>query len=208
MSHHRLFKLRQLPHVAVAIAAAATGSAALAQVGNAATGATLYSQNVMTQMFGMQSCNSCHGAGNSLYLTLARNTTPTEASVLAAINGAIGGNRGGMGAYSTWTAQQRADVAAYVVGQSPAPPPPFGGGGGTKVATPAATPNPATFANTAVGGRSAAVTIMVTNAATSSVTFGSQPVQIVGNGNSGDFWVNATPTGMAACTGTLAPGMS
>jgi hypothetical protein len=210
MSHQRLFRLHKLPHVAVAAVALAGASGALAQTGNAASGATLYKTRVQPSIANLSpsSCEDCHGSGNSLYLTLGRNSTPTEASVLSAINGAIGGNRGGMGAYSTWSAQQRADVAAYVVSQSPAPPPPFGGGGGTVVATPTATPNPATFANTPVGSRSAAVTIMVTNAAAAAVTFAAQPIAVLGGGNGGDFWINATPSGMAACTGTLAPGGS
>jgi hypothetical protein len=210
MSHHRLFKLRQLPHVAVAIAAATVGGTVFAQ--NVANGKVLYeTTRVAIPGFSPSSCGDCHGTSSAAVRNgLVRGRD--EATMRGAISGAIGQNRGGMGAYTAaWGGNLTAnvaDVAAYLLSVMPdAPPPPFGGGG-TAVATPTATPNPATFANTAVGGRSSAVTIMVTNAATTSVTFAAQPVAVLDGGNTGDFWVNPTPAGMAQCTGTLAPGMS
>src|SRR5512147_3080496 len=99
MSHHRLFKLRQLPHVAVAVASALAGSnAALAQ--NVANGKVLYeTTRVAIPGFSPSSCGDCHGTSSvAVRDGLVRGRD--EATMRGAISGAIGQNRGGMGAYT------------------------------------------------------------------------------------------------------------
>ena len=202
LKRHQLFRLRGLPHAALAIVACSATSA-LAQ-GNAANGATLYVQKV-TIMGAQLSCQDCHGFAGSF--RVSRFPGSTEAQILATINGAIGANSGGMGVYSTWTAQQRTDVAAHILAApAPTPPPPF-----QPLPTPTASPNTVMFGSTAVGSTSATVTALITNGATNAATVSvGNPAVTNGTGQVGDFRPAAPPASVTACTPglVLQPGMS
>lgn len=209
MSRYRLFHLRTLPQAAIAIAACGS---ALAQTGDPLAGAALYVQKVNIPGSGQFNCEDCHATG-PLFRIFFESRGIDEAGVLSRINGAIGGNRGGMGAYSGYSAQNRADVAAFIMRGPPAPPPPppFAPppGGAPPAATPAATPNPVMFNSTQVGATSAAVGILFTNSAAAAVTFGN-PAVVGGGGNAGDFLVTTPPAGTPQCIAgyALGPGMS
>jgi hypothetical protein len=210
-NRRHLFHLRTLPHAALALAACSSG-AALAQTGDPAAGAVLYVQRVNFPGSGLLNCEDCHATG-PLFRSFFESRGIDEAGVLSRINSAINGNRGNMGVYSIYTAQNRADVAAYIMRgpSAPPPPPPFAPppGGVAPAATPAATPNPAMFNSTAVGATSVAVGVLFTNASAAPVTF-AIPAVVSGGGNAGDFLVAAPPTGTPQCIAgyVLGPGMS
>ena len=75
----------------------------------------LYKQTVPFPVSGPVSCQDCHGPA---YIFKA-------ASTAVAISAAITANRGGMSAYSSWTAAQISDVAAYVAVAAPPSLPPL-----------------------------------------------------------------------------------
>lgn len=209
-NRRHLFHLRTLPHAAIALAACGSG-AALAQTGDPVAGAALYVQRVSIPVTGMVNCEDCHAPG-PLFRSFFQSRGIDEAGVLSRINGAINGNSGGMGAFSGYTAQNRADLAAYIMrGPSASPPPPFAPppGAAPPAAPPAATPNPVMFNSTQVGATSAMVGILFTNSSSVSVTFGT-PAVIGGGGNAGDFLVAAPPAGTQQCIAgyALGPGMS
>ena len=193
LKRQQLFRLRNLPHAALALAACSATSA-MAQ-GNAANGATLYVQNVNI-MGAMLNCQSCHGFAGTF--RVSRFPTSTEAQILATINGAIAANSGGMGVYSTWTAQQRTDVAAHILAApAPTPPPPF-----APLPTPTASPNTVMFGSTAVGATSATVTVLITNSSGANMSLGN-PAVSNGTGQVGDFRPAAPPANVTACTNGL-----
>lgn len=204
MSHsNHLFRLRTLPQTALALAACGIGSAALAQTGNPVTGATLYTRPVMFAI--PLHCMDCHGPAADL----ARAYSVTTANAFAKVDGAIRTNRGSMGAYVNWTAQERADVAAYVATASTAsPPPPFAPPPGTPV-PPTASPGTVMFNSTQVGSTSATVGVQFTNSGTTAVTFATPPV-VAAAGAMTDFRMASAPAGMTPCAGgtALAAGMS
>ena len=72
-------------------------------------GETLYKQAILISGVGSASCENCHGPA---YIFKA-------ASTATAISAAIAGNRGGMSAYSSWTATQINNVANYVAAATP-----------------------------------------------------------------------------------------
>lgn len=198
----RLSRLRTLGRAAFAIAVCGASSA-LAQTGNPTTGATLYAQRAAPGS-GV-SCQDCHGfAGPFRALRLAG---LNEAAVFARVNGAIQGNTGQMATFSSWmTAQQRTDVAAYIViAPAPTPPPPF-----APLPTPTATPSPVMFSSTEVGSTSATVTVLVTNNNTVAATF-ANPAVAPSTGHVSDFKSAPVTAGLTECPvsgGTLEPGMS
>lgn len=202
LNRRDLFRLRTLPHAALAIAACgATG--AFAQAGNPTTGGTLYVQK--TLIGGAQlSCQDCHGFAGTF--RASRFAGLTEAAILGRINTAIAGNAGMvMGTYSAWTPQQRSDVAAHItVAPAPTPPPPF-----APLPTPTASPSTVMFGSTAVGATSPVMTVLLTNTASSAVTF-ANPAVAPGTGQVGDFRTAAVPAGQSACvnSGVLDAGMS
>lgn len=203
------FVLPVLLRTVFAIAASASLGVALAQTGNAATGAGLFSTN----------CKSCHYGDAYLYRQ-ARFPTATETQVLGQINSNIAGQVV-MRAISTLvalTAQQRADIAAHIVTAQPAPPPPpFALPPGSTppppstITPPVASPNPAVFGSTAVGSTSAVVGVLFTNTTSATVTF-ADPAVTATAGDTGDFLNSPSPTtGPAACLAagsSLAPGMT
>ena len=201
LNRHAFLRLRHLFHIAVGVAAFSATSA-LAQ-GNAANGATLYIQKI--NIGGAQlNCQDCHGFAGTF--RDARFAGANEATILGAINGAINGNAGGtMAAYSGWTAQQRADVAAHMVAAiTPPPPPPF-----APLPTPTAAPGTVMFNATAVGTTSAATTVLLTNTAGTAVTLGN-PAVVPATGQTGDFRNGTVPAGQVACANglVLQPGTS
>lgn len=210
-NRRHLFHLRTLPHAALALVACGSG-AALAQTGDPVAGAALYLQRVSIPVTGLVNCEDCHAPG-PLFRTFFQSRGIDEAGVLSRISGAISGNSGGMGAFSGYTAQNRADLAAFIMRgpSAPPPPPPFAPppGGVPAAPPPSATPNPVMFNSTQVGATSAMVGILFTNSSTVSVTFGT-PAVIGGGGNAGDFLVAAPPAGTTQCIAGLAlgPGMS
>jgi len=202
LNRRPLFRMRTLLHAVLAVAAcSATG--ALAQVGNPATGGTLYVQK--TLIGGAQlSCQDCHGfAGTFRDL---RFPGLNEAAIRGRIQTAINGNAGMvMGTYSVWTPQQISDVAAHLVAAvTPPPPPPF-----APLPTPTAAPSPVMFSSTAVGATSATIAILLTNSAATAITLGN-PHVVPATGQIGDFRSATVPTGQTACVnGTvLQPGTS
>jgi cytochrome c553 len=192
LSRHTLFRLRNLLHAVLAVAAC-TATSALAQ-GNAANGATLYVQKV-TIMGAQLSCQDCHGFAGTF--RVSRFPGSTEAQILATINGAIGGDSGGMSVYSTWTQQQRSDVAAHILAApAPTPPPP-----NAPLPTPTASPNTVMFGSTAVGATSATVTVLLTNGSSNAATISlGNPAVSNGTGQVGDFRPAAPPPNVTACT--------
>jgi hypothetical protein len=199
-----LFHLRAVPHTALALAVCGSGSV-YAQAGNAVTGEVLYRTDVTIDGTRV-SCRDCHDAG-ALGRGFLRQGLE-ESGVASRISGAIGSNRGGMAAYATWTAQQRADLAAYILLSAAPPPPPFAPPPPPPaVPTPMATPNPALFSNTEVGATSTATGILFTNTSQSTITFASPAVVAVG-GATGEFLATVPPGGTPMCGGSLAPGMS
>jgi hypothetical protein len=199
-----LFHLRAVPHTALALAVCGSGSV-YAQAGNAVTGEVLYRTDVTIDGTRV-SCRDCHDAG-ALGRGFLRQGLE-ESGVASRISGAIGSNRGGMAAYATWTAQQRADLAAYILLSAAPPPPPFSPPPPPPaVPTPIATPNPALFSSTEVGATSAATGILFTNTSQSTITFASPAVVAVG-GATGEFLATVPPGGTPMCGGSLAPGMS
>jgi len=201
MTRLPLFRLRTL-FCTVLVLAGFSAATALAQ-GNAAAGATLYTQKIT--IGGAQlSCQDCHGfAGTFRDLRFAGST---EAAILNSINGAINSNAGQvMGAYSTWTAQQRSDTAAHMfTAITPPPPPPF-----APLPTPTASPSPAMFASTAIGATSATVSILLTNSAGTAITL-ANPAVAAGTGQVADFKSASVAAGQVTCvnSGILQPGTS
>jgi hypothetical protein len=210
-NRHRLFHLRTLPHAALALAACSS-SAALAQTGDPVAGAALYVQKVTIPVTGMVNCEDCHATG-PLFRSYFVDRGVDEAGVLSRINSAINNPLTRMGVYSIYTAQNRADVAAYIMRgpSAPPPPPPFAPppGAAPPAATPAATPNPVLFNSTQVGATSSMVGILFTNTSAAAVTFGN-PAVVGGGGNAGDFIAAAPPAGTPQCIAGygLGPGMS
>ena len=197
-----LFHLRALPHAALAVAACTTGSASLAQTGNAAAGQVLYQQPVNFPVSGLLNCEDCHGPA---YLF-------QRAASASAISGAIAGNKGGMSVYSFLTAQQISDIAAYVaVALPPPPPPPLSPppASSPPPATPTASPNPALLPTTALGATSGVVNVLFTNTAAVNVTFNT-PAIAAASGDAADFLVAAPTSGTAQCISgrVMAPGTS
>jgi hypothetical protein len=193
LSRHTLFRLRNLLHAVLAIAAC-TATSALAQ-GNAANGATLYVQKV-TIMGAQLSCQDCHGFAGTFRVSVF-GQSPTQAQILGSINTEIAADSGGMGVYSTWTQQQRGDVAAHILAApAPTPPPP-----NAPLPTPTASPNTVMFGSTAVGATSATVTVLMTNGATNAATITlGNPAVTNGTGQVGDFRPAAPPPNVTACT--------
>lgn len=195
-----LFRLRTWLYTVLALVACGANGA-LAQ-GNAAAGATLYTQK--TLIGGAQlACQDCHGfAGTFRDL---RFPGQNEAMILARINSAINGNAGQiMGAYSAYTTQ-RNDLAAHLVAAvTPPPPPPF-----APLPTPSAAPSTAMFSSTAVGATSATIAILLTNSAGTAITLGN-PAVVPATGQVGDFKSATVPAGQTACANSfvLQPGTS
>ena len=198
-----LFQLRTLPPAVLALAAVALSGTAQAQ-SNAANGATLYKQPVPIPMGAPASCENCHGPA---FIFKA-------ASTAGAISAAISANRGGMNAFSSWTAAQIGDVATYVAAAAPptlpplalppgtpapaptptpAPPPP-----GTPTTTPTINPSPAMFSSTEVGRYSATTGILVTNGTTVAVSLAT-PALVPPSGTSTEFVVTTAPAGTTNC---------
>ncbi|MEP6607560.1 MAG: hypothetical protein ABJA83_02660 [Burkholderiaceae bacterium] len=201
LNRHELFRLRHLPKAAMALAACgATG--AMAQVGNSANGASLYVQKVT--LGGAQlACQDCHGFAATF--RVAKFAGANEASIKSQIDGAIGGNSGGMNVFSFMTSQQRSDIAAYIlVAAAPPPPPPF-----APLPTPTASPGTVLFNSTAVGAVSSTTSILLTNSAGVPITL-ANPFMVPATGQVADFRSAAVPTGQTPCinSGTLDPGMS
>lgn len=196
-----LFHLRVLPRAALALAACAASSAAMAQTGNATNGQLLYQQRVNFPVSGALNCEDCHGPA---YLFRA-------AASAGAISGAISGNRGGMGLFAFLTAQQVNDIAAYVAVAMPPPPPPAAPPppSSPPPATPTASPDPAMLPNTVVGSASAVVNVLFTNTAAANVTFNT-PAIVAASGNTEDFLVAAPTSGTPQCISgrVMAPGTS
>jgi hypothetical protein len=199
----RLFHLRSMPPAALALAACAVSSTALAQTGNPANGELLYQQRVNFPVSGALNCEDCHGPA---YLFRA-------AASASNISGAISANRGGvMGVYSFLAGQQVADIAAYVAVALPPPPPPPAApppASSPPPATPMASPNPTLFPATVVGSTSAVVNVLFTNTAAVNVTFGT-PAIAAAAGDTVDFLVAAPTSGPAQCISgrVMAPGTS
>lgn len=204
LNRQKLFSLRALLHAVLAIAACGATSA-LAQ-GNAANGATLYTQRLAGVPIAGQagiSCQDCHGfAGTFRDLRFAG---LNEAAILGRINAAINGDAGMiMGRYSAYTTQ-RSDLAAHlVVAITPPPPPPF-----APLPTPSAAPSPVMFSSTAVGATSATIAILLTNSASIAITLGN-PHVVPATGQIGDFRSATVPAGQTACVNSavLQPGTS
>lgn len=204
LNHHELSRLRNLLHAVVAIAAFSATTGAIAQ-GNAANGATYYTQKNLVG--GAQlSCQDCHGfAGTFRDL---RFPGLNEAAITGRIQTAINSNAGQiMGTYSAapWTTQRTSDVAAHlVVAVTPPPPPPL-----APLPTPTAAPSPVMFNSTAVGATSATIAVLLTNSAATTITLGS-PAVVAATGQTGDFRSAAVPAGQTACANSFAlqPGTS
>lgn len=207
LTRQELFSFRTLLQTVLAIAAFGATSA-LAQVGNAANGDAAYKQKIAALN---ASCQDCHGnAGN---FRDSRFPGATEATIRAAIAGAITSNAGGfMGAYLTamnasppeWTQQKTSDVAAHlVVAITPPAPPPF-----APLPTPTAAPSPVTFPSTAVGATSAPIGVLLTNTAGIAITLGNPAVN-PSTGQVANFR-SATLAAITACVnnGIMQPGAS
>jgi mono/diheme cytochrome c family protein len=197
----RLFQLRSLPRAALALAACAASGAVPAQTGNPTNGQVLYQQRVNFPVSGALNCEDCHGPA---YLFRAAASAGT-------ISGAIAANRGGMSAYSSLTAQQVNDIAAYVAVALPPPPPPAAPPPGSipPPATPTASPDPALFPSTVIGGASPVVNVLFTNTSAANVTF-NNPAIGAASGHTGDFRVAAPTSGTPQCISgrVMAPGTS
>jgi mono/diheme cytochrome c family protein len=198
----KFFWSRHLPHAVLAVAACSS-TGALAQVGDATRGATLYVQR-MNVSGAQASCQDCHGFAGTF--RDSRFPGATEATIRAGIQGAINSNDGMvMGAYTVWTAQQISDVAAHLQAAiTPPPPPPF-----APLPTPAASPASVMFGATAVGATSATQTVLLSNSASTAITLGN-PFVGTGTGQTGDFKAASVPAGQTACIngGLLEPGAS
>jgi hypothetical protein len=199
-TRQKLFSLHTLLHALLAVAACGATSA-FAQAGNAANGATAYTEKVAGA-----SCQDCHGfAGTFRDL---RFPGANEATIRAAIQAAITGNAGQvMGVFQNapWTAQKTSDVAAHlVVAITPPPPPPF-----APLPTPTAAPSPVAFPSTAVGATSAQIGVVLTNTAGTSITLGNPAVN-PGTGQVANFKSGPVAAGQTACVngGVIQPGAS
>ena len=202
LTRKKLFSLRTLLHVALAITAC-SGTSALAQ-GSAANGATLYVQRLNGVPFAGQagvSCQDCHGPAGTF--RDFRFAGLNEAAIVGRISAAINGNAGQvMGAYSAYTTQ-RNDLAAHLVAAiTPPPPPPL-----APLPTPNAQPSPVVFSSTAVGAASATIAIFLSNSHTAAITLGN-PHVVPATGQVGDFRSAAVPAGQTACANgaVLQPG--
>ena len=200
LTRQKLFSLRTSLHVVLALAACSATSA-FAQVGNAANGATAYTERVAGS-----SCQDCHGfAGTFRDLQFPG---ATEATIRAAIQAAINSNAGQvMGVFQNapWSAQKTSDVAAHlVVAVTPPAPPPF-----APLPTPSAAPSPVAFPSTAVGTTSAQIAVLLTNSAGIAVTLGNPAVN-PGTGQVANFRSATVAAGQTACVngGVLQPGAS
>ncbi len=200
LTRQKLFSLRTLLHAVLAFAACGATSA-FAQVGNAANGATAYTERVAGS-----SCQDCHGfAGTFRDLQFPG---ANEATIRAAIQAAINSNAGQvMGVFQNapWSAQKTSDVAAHlVVAVTPPAPPPF-----APLPTPSAAPSPVAFPSTAVGATSAQIAVLLTNSAGIAVTLGNPAVN-PGTGQVANFRSATVAAGQTACVngGVLQPGAS
>jgi hypothetical protein len=215
-----LLHLRSLPPTVLALAAVGMSGPALAQTGNAATGAGLYTSQ----------CAGCHQVVTTFK---TRFTGATEAGIKLRIDLSIANNAGGvMGLFSTLTPQNRADLAAYIFNPTaapppPPPPPPLTLPPGTPTpapapaptpapapavppsASPTATPNPAMFSSTEVGAYSATAAVLVTNSTSAAITFAS-PALTPPAGTTNEFIATRAPAGTANCAAglVLEPGVS
>lgn len=198
-----LFHLRALPRAAIAIAACAGASAALAQ--DAANGRVLYRKGVPFGSGVMVSCDDCHGPGFQIRVTYP------SAQTAAGIRNGINRNAGpGMANFGFLTMAELADIAAYVVADpTPPPPPPFSPPPAGTAATPMASPNPAMLPSTPVGSLSAVVNVQFTNTSTANVTFNTPAIASI-SGDAADFPVAAPTVGTAQCISgrVMAPGTS
>ena len=198
LTRQKLLSFRTLLQTVVAIAACGTTSA-LAQAGNAANGATAYTERVAGA-----SCQDCHGfAGTFRDLQFPG---ANEVTIRAAIQAAIG-NEPIMAAFQSapWSAQKTSDVAAHlVVAVTPPPPPPF-----APLPTPSAAPSPVTFPSTAVGATSAQIGVLLTNTAGTAVTLGNPAVN-PSTGQVANFRSATVAAGQTACVngGVMQPGAS
>ncbi len=200
LTRQKLFSLRTLLHAVLAFAACGATSA-FAQAGNAANGATAYTERVAGS-----SCQDCHGfAGTFRDL---RFPGANEATIRAAIQAAINSNAGQvMGVFQNapWSAQKTSDVAAHlVVAITPPPPPPF-----APLPTPSAAPSPVAFPSTAVGATSAQIAVLLTNSAGTAITLGNPAVN-PGTGQVANFRSATVAAGQTACVngGVMQPGAS
>ena len=197
LTRHPLFRLRNLLRAVVAIAAFGATSA-LAQ-GNAAAGATAYTEKVAGA-----SCQDCHGFAGTFRDSLFLGAN--EATIRAAIQAAIG-SEAIMAPFQNapWSAQKTSDVAAHlVVAVTPPPPPPF-----APLPTPSAAPSPVTFPSTAVGATSAQIAVLLTNSAGIAITLGSPAVN-PSTGQVANFRSATVAAGQTACVngGVIQPGAS
>ena len=200
LTRQKLLSLRTLLYAMLAIAACGTTSA-LAQAGNAANGATAYTEKVSGA-----SCQDCHGfAGTFRDL---RFPGATEATIRAAVQNAITSNAGGVMApfqNAPWSAQKTSDVAAHlVVAITPPPPPPF-----APLPTPTAAPSTVTFPSTAVGATSAPIGVLLANSAGTAITLGNPAVN-PSTGQVANFRSTTLAAGQTACVngGIMQPGAS
>jgi hypothetical protein len=197
LSRYTLFRLRNLLHAVLAIAACAATSA-LAQ-GNATLGATYYTEKVAGA-----SCQDCHGFAG----TFRDSQFPgaNEATIRAGIQAAINGEPM-MAAFrnAPWNAQKTTDVAAHlVVAITPPMPPPF-----APLRTPTATPSPVMFGSTAVGATSAQIAVVLTNVEGIAITLGNPAVN-PSTGQVANFRSATVSAAQTACVngGVIQPGAS
>ena len=165
LSRHKLFGLRRLLHVVLAVAACGATSA-FAQ-GNAANGATLYAEKVRAQA--ARTATASPDISETRVSRVHRSDDPRRHPSRHQRQ-----RRHGDGRVSEppWTPQKTSDVAAYLLAAvTPPPPPPF-----APLPTPTASPSRVTFPSTAVGATSAPIGVLLTNSAGTAITLGNPAV--------------------------------
>ncbi len=203
MSNRRaLFHLRTLPTTVLALAAVGVSGSALAQ--STANGEMLYKKAVTIN--GVQlACQDCHGPAFIFKRSAAQ------------ISAAIAGNRGGMNAFSTLTAPQVADIAAYIDAAMPPTTPPLAlpPGSPAPAPTPAPAPAPAPapgtpsnkpsvamsspmFSSTEVSKYSQTIGLQVTNSTSAPIVL-SNPALIPPAGTTLEFVIAKPPAGTKEC---------
>ena len=198
LTRQKLFSLRTLLHAFLTLAACAATNV-FAQAGVPANGATAYVEKVAGA-----SCQDCHGFAGTF--RDAQFPGANEATIRAAVQAAIN-TEPMMAAFraAPWTAQKTSDVAAHlVVAVTPPPPPPF-----APLPTPAATPSPVAFPNTATGATSAQIAVLLTNSASTAITLGNPAVN-PSTGQVANFRSGTVTGGQTACVngGIIQPGAS
>lgn len=231
-SRKSLLQLRSLPPAVLALAAAGAAGQAMAQAGNPVNGAALYARQIAIPNSAPLGCQDCHGPA-AVFRTRPQFANLTEAGMAARITLAIGNPAYGMGSFAVYTPQERADIAAHILGSTAAPPPPpLALPPGTPAPAPApapaptptpapppssvppsvsptATPNPAMFSSTEVAKESATSGILVTNSTAAAITFAT-PALVAPAGTASEFFVTSAPTGSVNCVPgfKLEPGVS